>query len=156
MAEPTIRPASADDVEALAEVYRSAYRENRRLGFPAKAGSATAETVLEWIRESHVSVAEIDGRIVAGVRLEPTDSDVVTLSRLGVHEEWKGHGIGSTLLEHAETLTREWDRTTIRLTTPEAHPTLPDFYRKRGYEKTGPYPLDFREYDEIVMEKRLR
>lgn len=155
MTEVEIRPAHADDAGELAAVYRNAYRENERLGFPAFARSADAETVAGWIEDARVYVATAGDGIVGGVRLEATDPDRLKLSRLGVHEERKGEGIGSRLLEHAERLAREWDRSTVWLTTPEDHPHLPGFYRRRGYEVTRPYPLDFREYDEVVMEKEV-
>lgn len=151
-----IRRATAEDAETLAKVYRSAYRENRELGFPAKAGSATSGDVSDWIRENRVYVAEIEGGVVGGVRLEVTDPDRVQLSRLGVHESWKGESVGSSLLDYAEKEVRDWGYATIWLTTPGEHPYLPEFYRRRGYEETGAYPLDYRDYDEIVLEKRLR
>lgn len=156
MTDVEIRRATATDAETLAEAYRSAYEENRELGFPAKAGSATESEVAEWIRESRVYVAEVDGETVGGVRLEATDPDRVKLSRFGVREDWKGEGIGSRILDYAERAIRDWGYSTVWLTTPGEHPFLPELYRRRGYEKTGPHPLDFREYDEIVMEKRLR
>lgn len=176
MSDVEFRRATALDAEELAAVYRSAYRENRELGFPAIAGSATADDVSEWIDDHRVLVAEVEDDIVGGVRLEaaerpdtaePLDAsdspdssnsepNCVKLSRFGVHEDRKGAGIGSQLLAHAEETVRDWGYGAIWLTTPGEHPYLADFYRRRGYEKTGPYPLDFRDYDEIVMEKSLR
>jgi ribosomal protein S18 acetylase RimI-like enzyme len=153
--EPEIRRASVADAEDLAAVYRSAYRENRELGFPAKAESVTESEVAEWIRENRIFVAEIEDEVVGGVRLEATDPERVKLSRLGVHESRRGAGVGSSLLTHAEEAARDDEYGTIWLTTPEEHPYLPDLYRRRGYEQTEPYPLDYRQYDEVVMEKRL-
>lgn len=150
----TVREAEADDAARLAAVYRSAYAENRRLGFPARAGSATGTTVREWIREHRVYVAESDGTVVGGVRLERAD-DAAKLSRLGVAPDRQGEGVGSRLLERAEAAAREWGCAVVRLTTPPEHPTLPAFYRTRGYEQVEPYPLEYRDYDEVVMEKRL-
>ena len=154
MGDVSLRAATLDDGDALAAAYRSAYAENRDLGFPAKAGSVTASTVREWIRETQVFVAETDEGVVGGVRLETTEG-VATISRLGVRERWKGEGIGSRLLERAEQAAREAGHTTVRLTTPDEHPFLPEFYHSHGYEITGDYPLSFREYDEVVMEKSL-
>jgi len=158
MTDVEIGRATVADAAELASAYRSAYRENERLGFPAKAGSADAETVTEWIEDARVYVARVGDEAVGGVRLEVTDSDAgrVKLSRLGVHENWKGNGIGGRLLDRAEELVRAWGHTTVWLTTPEEHPHLPGFYRRRGYTVTRPYPLEFRDYDEIVMEKRVR
>lgn len=172
MREVDVRPAGADEAPRLVEVYRSAYARNEELGFPAKAGSATAETVREWIEEHTVYAATVDtnegategasetnGRnddlIVGGVRLSRSDPDRMKLSRLGVHGEWKGQGVGSQLLDHAEAVARDKNCEAIWLTTPPEHPFLPDVYRARGYERTGEWPLEYREYDEIVLEKRL-
>lgn len=156
MTEPQIRQAVASDADELARVYRNAYRENRELGFPAKAESATKREVRTWIRENFVHVATVDDSVIGGVRLEATEPERVKLSRLGVHERWKGKGVGSRLVTSAEEEIRERGCATVWLTTPEEHPYLPDVYRRRGYEKTGTYPLEYRSYDEIVMEKRLR
>ncbi len=155
MTEPRVRRATAADADRLAAVYRSAYAENRRLGFPAKAEHATAADVAEWIESGRVYVATVDGTVVVGVRLEATGEDRVKLSRLAVHEDWKGAGIGSVLLDHAEAAVRESGYGTVWLTTPPDHPFLPEFYRSWGYEVTGEYPLEYREYDEVVMEKFL-
>jgi GNAT superfamily N-acetyltransferase len=155
MPDVEIRDAITAEAERLAAVYRRAYAENRRLGFPAKAGSATAADVRAWISDYRVAVATVDGDLVGAVRLERTDAAHVVLSRLAVDEGWKGEGVGTHLLEHAGRLARSWGYDAVQLTTPEDHPTLPDWYRRRGYERVGDYPLAYRDYDEILMEKRL-
>lgn len=155
MNDAHVRRATVTDAEPLTRVYHGAYRENRRLGFPAKAESIPEGDVADWIREHRVYVATIDNEVVGGVRLEETEPERVKLSRLGVHERWKGRGIGSELLEYAEEVARDCGYATVWLTTSEEHPYLPDLYRDRGYEETAPYPLAYRDYDEIVMEKRL-
>lgn len=53
-----IRRADGVDADALTGVYHCAYRENRQLGFPAKAESVTPETVEEWIDADEGSHAE--------------------------------------------------------------------------------------------------
>ena len=155
MADLEIRPADPGEAATLAEVYRSAYAENERLGFPASAGSATAEAVAEWIETRTVLVATVDGEPVGAVRLAEPDPGRAKVSRFAVRDDLKGEGIGSELLDRAEALARERGCGTVSLTTPPEHPHLPDFYRDRGYQVTGPYPLEDRDYDEVVMEKSL-
>jgi len=161
MVDPDVRTATEADAAPLAAVYRSAYRENRELGFPAKAEDATAEEVAEWIADHRVFVATVggevvDGEVVGGVRATGTEPGRLKCSRLGVHEDRKGEGIGTALMDHLEAVAREEGYAVVWLTTPEEHPYLPAFYRDRGYEVTGEYPLEYRDYDEVVMEKRLR
>jgi ribosomal protein S18 acetylase RimI-like enzyme len=102
-----------------------------------------------------VYAAKIEGQVVGGVRLKETESGRIKLSRLGVHEDWKGNGIGSKLLEFAESVGQQEDYSTLWLTTPGEHPYLPAFYQSHGYEKAGDYPLDNYDYDESIMEKQL-
>lgn len=151
----TIREASPADAQRLAEVYRSAYAENRALGFPASAESATASEVAEWIADHTVFVAVVESAVVGGVRLTEPEPGRGKISRLGVHDNWKGQGVGRDLLDHVERVCRDRGYESVRLTTPAEHPFLPELYRSRGFEKTGAYPLDYREYDEIVMTKPL-
>lgn len=155
MNEPHIRRAEHEDIERLVAVYRSAYRENRELGFPAKAETATEADMREWLDAGRVFVAEVDGHVVGAIRIESTSPERVKVSRLGVHEDRKGNGIGSALLDYVAELARAEGFGAIWLTTPAAHPYLPTFYRDRGYLQTGDYPLEYREYDEVVMEKSL-
>jgi predicted N-acetyltransferase YhbS len=140
-----IRAAAEDDASALAAVYRDAYRENRDLGFPAKAESATAEQVAGWIREHRVYVAADDEAMVGGVRAETTDPGRVKLSRLAVDTDRQGEGVGHALVAHVEEQARAAGHDVVWLTTPGEHPYLPDFYRGRGYERTGTYPLEYRD-----------
>jgi ribosomal protein S18 acetylase RimI-like enzyme len=135
--ELRVQRASIGDAENLARVYRSAYQENRRLGFPAKAESITKSEVEGWIQKNRVYIVKIEDEVIGGVRLEVTDSARVKLSRLGVYESWKGEGVGSRLLDHAEDVIRDSDYSTVWLTTPEDHSYLPELYRRRGYEMTG-------------------
>jgi ribosomal protein S18 acetylase RimI-like enzyme len=155
MNAPHIRQATSQDAERLEDVYHSAYRENRELGFPAKAETTTGDDIREWLDGGRVYVGEIDQQVIGAVRIEVTTPERLKLSRLGVHEDWQETGIGSALLDHVEELARAEDFEAIWLTTPEDHPYLPAFYRDRGYHKTGDYPLAYREYDEVTMEKSL-
>lgn len=152
---PRIHQATPQDADRLVNVYRSAYRENRELGFPAKAETATVDDIREWLNDGRLYVAEIDQSVIAAVRIEETTPERLKISRLGVHDDWQGNGVGSALLDHVEELALSEGYETVWLTTPGDHPFLPTVYRERGYTKTGDYPLEYREYDEIVMERRL-
>ena len=152
----TVRDATSDDVEALTTLYHDAYAETVVRGLPASAAWVEEETVAEWVREDHVLVAAVGEELVGAVRLTDHEGwDRPVLTRLGVASEWKRQGIGTRLMDEAESRAREdaWDR--IRLTVARGHPYLVEWYRERGYEVVGLYELDDRPYDEHVMEKAL-
>ena len=156
MSELCFREATMADAEQLAAVYRSAFRENRRLGIPHVAESASESHVADWIRRSRMYVAESGGDVIAGVRLEDTAAERVKLSRLAVCERWKRRGVGSRLMDYVEEQIRDSGYSTIWLTTPESHPYLLDVYRRRGYEQTGTHPGDRHADEFVVLEKDLR
>jgi hypothetical protein len=130
----SIRRAGADDAEPLAAVYRSAYRENRRLGCPAKAESATPETVGEWIAEHEVHVATVDAEVVGGVRLEEVAPERVKLGRPAVRADCKGDGIGSRLLTRSSWRSGSCRRRRVRT----GHRTLPSTDRSAASRGLGP------------------
>lgn len=150
-----IRAATTADIDRLVTVYHSAYQENRELGFPASAESVSSAELETWLREHELYVAERAGTVFGAVRVTVTDEPRAKISRFAVHDEYKGQGIGGQLLDWVEQRLRDRGVDTAWLTTPPEHPTLPEYYASRGYEETEPYPLENREYDEVVMEKEL-
>lgn len=150
-----IRLSESEDAEALEDVYRSAYAETRDLGFPMKAAEATAAEVRRWIDKDRLLVAVSIDELIGAVRLETADNGCLKVSRLAVHQEHQGEGVGSRLMDEAESIARAEGFDAVRLTTPPDHPYLPAFYRARGYECVAGYPLPYRKYNEIVMELDL-
>lgn len=150
-----IRRGKPQDATALEAVYQSAYAATEQLGFPMKAAEATAKEIRRWMDEERVLVAVSDKEAVGAVRLEPTTDGYLKVSRLAVHHEYQREGVGSRLMDAAESMARDERFDGVRLTTPPDHPYLPAFYRERGYECVDEYPLPYRDYDEIVMELDL-
>jgi len=140
----------------LTAVYRSAFRENRRLGIPHIEERVSERQVANWIRQHTLYVAMNESDVIGGVRLDECDSDRVKLSRLAVHERWKQKGVGGQLLDYTESQARDSGYTTIWLKTPAAHPYLPEMYRQRGYDQTGTALGEQHEVDFVTMEKELR
>jgi ribosomal protein S18 acetylase RimI-like enzyme len=152
-----IRPATLADAPSLVNLYHDAYTENLALGFPASAATVSQAEVTSWIESDHLYVALHEGQLIGAVRLRLyPEWQTLVLGRLGVASAFKGQGVGSRLLSHAEAAAAAmgWER--LRLTTPATHPYLPALYRRRGYQEVGIRPLPGLPYDEVILEKVLR
>lgn len=133
-----IRRAEATDEEALARIRRSAILA---LAVPAMsmeqaarwaatvAGDRIARAIREhdvWVavEEAAIGWAEVDRDRVAALYVSPTCS---------------GRGVGSALLERAETSIRSSGYATARL---ESSQNALAFYVRRGYLRCGPPDAD--------------
>jgi predicted N-acetyltransferase YhbS len=136
-------------------LYAVAYKQNRDLGFPASAETATASEIAEWIERDKMWVAEVDGRVAGSVRLRADVPGCPTLCRLAVAPAMAQTGIGSLLISTAEAAARASGSEAIRLTVALGHPFLSAMYMRRGYTVTGPKVPPNPRYAEIEMLKRL-
>jgi predicted N-acetyltransferase YhbS len=154
MNKAIVRPATNIDAEPIAVVYADAYQENRRLGFPASAESVTAAEVAGWIDRDAMWVAQVRGEVVGAVRLRVERGDP-TLCRLGVITRMKGQGIGSLLIEVAETAASRRGFAGVYLSVAAEHPFLPGLYARKGYIVVGPKLPPNARYHEVIMRKDL-
>jgi GrpB-like predicted nucleotidyltransferase (UPF0157 family)/predicted N-acetyltransferase YhbS len=145
--------ASVGDAENIRLVYADAYRENRELGFPASAETATVQDITHWIVNDRVWIAKQDVKTVGAVRLRESDPNFPMLGRLAVSSPSKGAGIGKRLIETAEAFARQHGCKGIDLSVAENHPFLSKFYLKQGYVILGPRNPQHHLYKEIVMRK---
>ena len=75
---------------------------------------------------------ELDGVIAAGIVAESVE-DTLEISYLFVRSEYRGSGLGTTLVCHVESLARENGIKRILLNTYSFQ--APDFYRHLGYRE---------------------
>lgn len=151
-----VRRATAADVPALVALYRRAYAENERLGFPSSMTTVGPSRVASWLDDRTVFVATSDGDVVGAVHLiRRPDWPVPELGRLAVAPAHQGRGYGGQLLEFGEEYARDagWER--LRVRTLAGHPVLEDWYRRRGYARIDVEPLEDRPYDAPILEKHL-
>ena len=124
--EPVLRPASAADLPALAEVHLAA-RAAAGPAFPP-AGHSDDEVrawVAGWDLTAYdVRVAELDGRVVGFVRATPTWVD-----DLYVSPDAQGRGVGTALLR--EVLAQRPDG--VGLWVFESNRPARDFYARHGF-----------------------
>ncbi|MGH9172525.1 MAG: GNAT family N-acetyltransferase [Acidimicrobiales bacterium] len=153
MGDAVVRAAEPSDAPSVRSVYADAYTENRALGFPGSAENVSVGEVSDWIRSDSVWVAEVSGAIVGAVRLRRSDPNYPTLGRLAVVSRMKRNGVGTRLLDAAESAGRREGCAGIELTVAEKHPYLPRMYAARGYTVLGPRSPQHSLYNEIVMRK---
>jgi GNAT superfamily N-acetyltransferase len=94
-------------------------------------------------REGRIVLAEADGIVVAamGFSLDEDAAYVVddvrrhgTVTDLVVHEEWRGQGIGRTMLNEAERLTREAGFKRLAIGALVANEKAERTYRAFGFD----------------------
>ncbi|MFB9808051.1 GNAT family N-acetyltransferase [Haladaptatus pallidirubidus] len=151
-----VRNATAEYVSVLVKVYHTAYRENKRMGFPSSVLECDTDDVADWLRNRTVLVAKREDEIVGVVQLIPrSDWDTPEIGRLAVSPDYQGEGIGQLLLESVEEHAKADGQDSIHLRTLSRHPFLEDWYRQEGYERIGIERLSNRPYDVPIMEKEL-
>ena len=111
----TIRKALGSDASALTECMQSAYRPYlaRLDGAPLPPLEAD---YADEIRSSEVWIAEVGGRLVGGLVLEP-HGDHLKIANVAVHADCQGNGLGRGLMDFAESEARQRGYTELRLAT---------------------------------------
>ncbi|WP_254765843.1 GNAT family N-acetyltransferase [Salinilacihabitans rarus] len=161
-----IRPATTDDAASIRDVAR----ESWHAAYDAFLGEETVEeTIDEWyardqLRESiaddgaRVFVAEGASTLVGFVHAGPAreEPSVAHLVRLYVRPGMWGEGVGSALLERAETALREDGYDRLRLVVLADNEVGVSFYESRGFERIEARESGLREdLEEYVYEKGL-
>jgi GNAT superfamily N-acetyltransferase len=154
MAQASIRAATIDDVEALADVYLSSARHHTALD-PEFYALPDRDAVVNHLgealeREDDADVVrlvvEVDGLVVGSADVElrsPNPSSILRPGRaasvgMAVLEGHRGVGIGSRLIEAAETWARERGATLMLLDASAANVGALRFYERRhGYRLRG-------------------
>ena len=156
MTEIQVREATSTDTPALTELYQRRYQETCYSQYCSLIENVTESQIENWIHCFRMLVVTVDGTVSGGARLDRTGDSRVKFSRLLIRGDATEPGLGTRLLEHAETLLRNEGYGSIWLVTPPDHPFLPQMYRRRGYEEVGVCPPEYRHYERVIVEKRLR
>jgi ribosomal protein S18 acetylase RimI-like enzyme len=136
-----IRPADADDLEAVLRVGRHTWPVTYQ---PIAGADYVAMGLAKWwtedatlpaIRASRVTVAELDGEVVGMATVGPHESHLV-LWKLYVLPKYQGRAIGSALMESVVARARgEYPQ--IRLSYLEGNTAAETFYRSKGFIEIG-------------------
>jgi mycothiol synthase len=95
------RPATSDDYEAIIELIRA--DEERLLGRPSRLG---VSDLREWMSRTNLAedswLFEEGGELCAAGWFDPLPGDDVSFAAGIVHPNWKGRGLGTQLVDRAE------------------------------------------------------
>lgn len=141
----TLRRAVLGDAVALGDCFDAAYAQYAaRIDDLPPMSAACAED----IANHQVWVAEIDDTIVGGLVLIPRDGFML-LANVAVHPNQRGGGIGQRLLQLAESETRKYGLTELRLNTHVDMPENVRLYARNGWDQVG------QQGNKISMKKTL-
>ena len=154
MAQFTLRPASAGDARAMAELFAAVAEEGTGIATepPVDVEARTAQFAAS-IAASIVAVA--DGQLVGMIHVEVSRHGFGEFGML-VDREWRGRGVGSALLE----ATIDWSRAQglhkLCLEVFAQNTAAVALYRKCGFIEEGHRVGQYRRasgelWDSIIM-----
>ena len=147
-----IREAGREDLAACAQLIRKSFRtvadtcgitEENAPRFTAFA--TTEERLQRQLEEEHrpMFVWEEDGILCGYYSLCMQDGQECELNNLAVLPEYRHHGIGKKLLEHAEESARKAGCRTMTFGIVEENRVLRQWYEQNGAVHTGTRKFDF-------------
>jgi ribosomal protein S18 acetylase RimI-like enzyme len=150
MNEPRIRPATAADVPAIAEIVDQVYRHYiARIGKPP---GPMLDDYAARVLEGAVWVVEEGAEIVAIIVLLPAPNYLL-LDNIAVSPTRQGLGLGRELLAFAEAEALRRGYREIRLYTHQTMVENQRLYASIGYEETGRGTKA--GYNRVFMRKQL-
>ena len=147
-----------DKIKRLSDLINDVY-DDAESGMWKRNGVRTNPAEVErLLRAQALILAEIDGALGGSVRVNLMRDGVGEFGMLVADRKYRGKGIGSALVKHAEKWARERECHTMRLEllTPRhwTHPSkdfLRQWYAKIGYAPQTTEPLESM-YPELVPE----
>ncbi len=155
---PTLRDATKDDAELIAQLTRAAW-----VGKPAdsSAHSATALNVLKSLAEGEIVIMELAGEPIGCVQIYPVLHNsfpvALEMARLAVLPKYRGRGLSTWLTN--EVMIRALNRgiEELRLAVRDDEPGLVKFYERIGFfvdssityshaNPNNPPPITMRKY----------
>jgi len=138
-----VRPATGDDVDAVADMWVSLAAEQRDHGSHLRAAENRSEArdlVGQYVHADGVAVAAEGGLAVGFVMFHAetefyeTDATRGVIDNLYVRPDARGGGLGSALLDYAEGALRDRDADVLAVEALAANEAARRLYESRGYE----------------------
>jgi ribosomal protein S18 acetylase RimI-like enzyme len=161
----TIRQAREEDLTGLVGAIRQAIGGGEYVKAETVADVVDSEGVL--IRHNEIEsrmffVACVEGEVVGWVHIKHTDLEKLSHTAeltLGVLEEYRGHEIGTQLLDRGVEWANEQDLEKLYNSIPATNEQAIEFLEQRGFEteavRKDHYKLNGDYIDEVMMAQKL-
>ncbi len=140
MSSPTLRPATADDMAGVADLWHAAWHEAHVGHVP---GGLTAARTLPTFqartpsRVADTTVAEVDGRLAGFVMTEGSE-----VEQLFVAAAHRGSGVAALLLDEGERRVAAAGHRVAWLAVVVGNARARRFYQRQGWADEGPLPYE--------------
>lgn len=163
----TIRPyENSDSLLEITELLHLAYKPLADVGLNFVASHQDEKITKSRIDKGNCLIAELDGVIVGTITYYPAANtkgtefmdrvDVASFGQFAVRPDLQGSGLGSRLLDEAESMARAEDVTELCLNTAEPATELREYYTRRGYRLVGYVQWPELFYRSVVLSKLLK
>lgn len=141
------RDAILNDIDAIVALVESAYRgDSSRMGWTTEANflegqrtDAQAVAALITTADSRILLCERNNELLACAHIQKQTS-ISHFGMFSVHPALQSGGIGKALLAKAEGLARDqWKCVAMHMKVITIRTELIDWYKRRGYNRTGKY-----------------
>jgi GNAT superfamily N-acetyltransferase len=161
-----IRPlAASDSLEALTRLLHDAYAPLAAIGLNYTAADQSVEVTAERVSAGACFVAVSEGRVVGTVSVDHPKGNpacpylgrphVAGASQFAVAPSHQKRGIGSRLLEKAESWASANGYAELVLDTAEPARHLVALYERKGYRQVGFVQWEGKRYRSVLMAKSL-
>jgi GNAT superfamily N-acetyltransferase len=146
MSDVSIVPAIAEDLDELSNLLGELFSEESDFRPDRDKQLRGLRLIFEQPNRGRVFVLRRDHSIVGMINLLFTISTaeggfVILLEDLVIHREYRGHGYGSMLLEHAIEFAKQKNFRRITLLTDRPELRSQNFFRKHGFYESPMLPM---------------
>ena len=140
MSDPTLRAATADDVEAIADLFHRGWHDAHPGNVPdgltaRRTPEAFHDRVSERVAETdETTVAEVDGRVAGFIMIAGDEAEQVYVDRA-----FRGSGLAGVLLSEAERQIAATAHDNAWLAVVRGNERARAFYAKQGWVDEGDF-----------------
>jgi GNAT superfamily N-acetyltransferase len=148
MEGPAIEQATLEDLPQLTELLTDLFSQEGDFTPDPVRQMRGLRLLLEQPIRGRIFVLKQNGRILGMINLLFTISTaeggvVILLEDLIIHQDFRGHGLGSKLLKHALSYAKSKDFKRITLLTDRINEDAQRFYKRHGFFESAMLPMRY-------------